>query len=170
MGPVSAKTSIDVPRERVYEILSDLSNRGSFTDHFIDELRLQRIDPVGVGAALRFRVADRGFWMETVIAESDPPFRLVERGRGGRLDRVPVATIWELVEGPGPSGCEVTVTFVTEPRTLADKVLDSLRNLRGTERWYRRQWRRALARLKQLAESGEEPERVVVAGADRIPS
>ena len=108
--------------------------------------------------------------METVIAESDPPFRLVERGRGGRLDRVPVATIWELVEGPGSSGCEVTVTFVTEPRTHADRVLDSLRHLRGNERWYRRQWRRALARLKQLAESGEEPERVVVAGADRIPS
>ena len=151
-------------------MLSDLSNRGAFTDHFIDELRLQRIDPVGVGAALRFRVADRGFWMETVIAESEPPFRLVERGRGGRLDRIPVSTIWELVEGPGSSGCEVTVTFVTEPHTGGDRVLDSMRNLRGAERWYRRQWRRALSRLKELAESGAEPERVVVAGADRIPS
>ena len=59
---------------------------------------------------------------------------------------------------------------VVEPRTHADRVLDSLRHLRGNERWYRRQWRRALARLKQLAESGEQPERVVVAGADRIPS
>jgi uncharacterized protein YndB with AHSA1/START domain len=170
VGTVSAKTSIDVPRERVYDMLSDLSCRGAFTDHFIDELRLQRIDPVGVGAALRFRVADRGFWMETVIAESEPPFRLVERGRGGRLDRIPASTIWELVEGPGQSGCEVTVTFVTEPHTPADRALDSLGNLRGVERWYRRQWRRALARLKELAESGTELERVVVAGADRIPS
>ncbi len=170
MGPVSAKTTIDVPREQVYELLIDLANRRSFTDHFIDELRLQRIDPVGVGAAMRFRVADRGFWMESVIAESAPPYRLTERGRGGRLDRVPVSTIWELVEGPAPSSCEVTVTFVTQPKNIADRALDSAANLRGAERWYRRQWRRALARLKGLAESGEEPARLVVAGADRIPS
>jgi uncharacterized protein YndB with AHSA1/START domain len=159
-----------VPREQVFELLNDLAIRRSFTDHFIDELRLQRIDPVGVGAALRFRVADRGFWMETVIAESEPPHRLTERGRGGRLDRIPASTVWELVEGPAPSSCEVTVTFVTEPQSVTDKALDSAANLRGVERWYRRQWRRALDRLKELAESGEAPARVVVAGADRIPS
>jgi uncharacterized protein YndB with AHSA1/START domain len=170
VGPVSAKTTIDVPRERVYELIADLANRPAFTDHFIDELRLQRMASTGVGAALRFRVAERRFWMESVIAESEPPHRLIERGRGGRLDRIPLATVWELVEGPAPSSCEVTVTFVTEPQTLADKLADAAASLRGAERWYRRQWARALARLKDLAESGAEPERVVVAGADRIPS
>ncbi len=170
MGPVSAKTSIDVPRERVYELLVDLANRAAFTDHFIDELRLQRMESAGVGAALRFRVADRGFWMETVVAEADAPYRLVERGRGGRLDRVPVSTVWELVEGPSPSSCVVSVTFVTQPRILPDKLHDAAAHLLGRERWYRRQWSRALSRLKQIAESGQEPPRVVVAGADRIPS
>jgi uncharacterized protein YndB with AHSA1/START domain len=170
LGPVSAKTTIDVPREQVYELLNDLANRASFTDHFIDELRLQRIEPAGVGAALRFHVTKRKFWMETVIVESDPPYRLIERGRGGRLDRVPVATHWELVEGPSPASTVLTVTFVTQPQSFPDKLLDRAGHLRGVERWYRRQWARALTRLKDLAESGAEPARVVVAGADRIPS
>jgi uncharacterized protein YndB with AHSA1/START domain len=170
LGPVSAKTTIDVPREQVFELLNDLANRASFTDHFIDELRLQRMESAGVGAALRFRVTDRGFWMETVIAEVDAPHRLVERGRGGRLDRVPVSTVWELADGAAPASCEVSVMFVTEPQNAADRAHDAAGHLRGAERWYRRQWSRTLARLKELAESGEEPPRVVVAGADRIPS
>ena len=36
------------------------------------------------------------------------------------------------------------------------------------ERWYRRQWARALARLREIAESDTEPPRLVVAGADRL--
>jgi hypothetical protein len=108
--------------------------------------------------------------METVIAESDPPHLLLERGRGGRLDRIPVSTVWELVEGPGLGGCEVTVTFVTEPVALVDRLGDSIGRVRGVEGWHRRQWARTLSRLKDLAESSQEPERVVVAGADLIPS
>lgn len=170
MGPVSATAVIDVPRESVHKLLSDLANRGAFTDHFVDELRMQRMESAGVGAAARFRIPKRKLWMETVIAESDAPFRLVERGRGGRLDRIPLSTVWELVEGASSDSCEVTVTFVTEPRNFFDRAQDAAAGLRGTERWYRRQWARALSRLKDLAESGEAPERVVVAGADRIPS
>ena len=104
MGPVSAKTTIDVPREQVFGLLSDLADRASFTDHFIDELRASANRVGGSRAALRFR--DRpiaGFWMETVIAEIDAPHRLVERGRGGRLDRVPVSTVWELADGAAPA-------------------------------------------------------------------
>jgi hypothetical protein len=108
--------------------------------------------------------------METVIAEVDAPYRVLERGRGGRLDRIPISTVWQLVEGPSADSCEVTVTFVTEPQTIADRAMDAGGGLRGTERWYRRQWKRALARLRDLAESGATPERVVVAGADRTPS
>ena len=170
MGPVSATISIDVPRQAVHDLLADLANRPAFTDHFIDEFRLERIDSAGVGAAARFRIPARKVWMETVITESDPPYRLVERGRGGRLDRIPISTVWELVEGPGLDGCEAIVTFVTEPVTLADRLLDRAATARGVERWYRRQWARALSRLKALAESGQEPKRVAVAGADRIPS
>jgi uncharacterized protein YndB with AHSA1/START domain len=163
MGPVSATTSIDAPREDVFELLVDLAVRPAFTDHFIDEYRLERLESAGVGAAARFRITDRSFWMETVIAEVDAPYRLVERGRGGRVDRIPIATVWELVEGPSAETCNVSVTFVMEPQSFAHRT-------RGSERWFRRQWSRSLARLRALAESAEPPPRIEVAGADRLPS
>src|SRR5207244_4818374 len=108
MGPVSVTTPIDAPRERVYPLLADLAIRPAFTDHFIDEFRLERLASAGVGAAARFRIRDRGLWVETVIEETSPPYRLVERGAGGRLDHMHVHTVWELVEAAAPSGCEVT--------------------------------------------------------------
>jgi Polyketide cyclase / dehydrase and lipid transport len=160
MGPVSATVSIDAPRERVHPLLADLAVRPAFTDHFIDEFRLERLDSTGVGAAARFRIRERRLWMETVIAESAPPYRLAERGAGGRLDRMPVHTVWELVEAAVPSGCEVTVTFVIEETGPFDRP--------GHERWYRRQWGRALGRLRDLAESDARPPRLAVAGVDRL--
>ncbi len=169
MGPVSASTSIDAPREAVMELLTDLSVRPSFTDHFLDEYRLERLEPAGLGAAARFRIPDRGIWMESVIAEIETPHRVVERGHGGRLDRIPIATVWELVEGPSADSCELTVTFVMEPQTLADRAADTGAGLRGAERWFRRQWNRSLGRLRELAESGAAPARIEVAGADRNP-
>ena len=168
MGPVSATTTIDAPRERVHRLIGDLAFRPAFTDHFIDEFRLERLDSAGIGAAARFRVRDRGLWVGTVIAESDPPHRLVERGTGGRFDRRAVFCVWELVESASRRGCEVTVTFVVEPAGPIDRLSDALGHLRGGERWYRRQWSTALARLRPLAESSAEPPRLVVAGADRL--
>jgi hypothetical protein len=168
MGPVSATIPIDAPRERVHGLIGDLAVRPAFTDHFIDEFRLERLDSTGVGAAARFRIRDRGLWLETVIAESDPPHRLVERGAGGRGNRRPAFCVWELVETASRDGCEVTVTFVVEPAGPFDRVADAAAQLRGAERWYRRQWSRALARLRPIAESDAEPPRLVVAGAERL--
>jgi uncharacterized protein YndB with AHSA1/START domain len=165
VGPISVKTAIDAPRERVYEFLCDLANRPAFTDHFAEEFRLERIQPAGIGAAARFRVADSGFWMETVIDELSPPHRIFERGRGGRLDRIPIFTVWELTEGPSPEGCEVAVHFWTEPSHPLDRLRDAL----GAERRYRRRWAKALSRLKDLIESGRAVERVEVAGGERLP-
>ena len=165
MGPISVRRPIDAPREQVFEILCDLANRPAFTDHFMDQLRLERLESSGVGAAARMRVTKRGLWMETVIEEVSPPHRIVERGRGGRRwDRIPITTSWELVEAPG-AGCEVTLSFWTEPSHPADRLRDRF----GAERFYRRQWSVALSRLKELVESGRAPERVVVAGGDRLP-
>ena len=70
MGPVSATIAIDARRERVHRLIGDLGVRPAFTDHFIDELRLERLDPTGVGAAARFRIPERGIWIETVMLQS----------------------------------------------------------------------------------------------------
>jgi uncharacterized protein YndB with AHSA1/START domain len=164
MGPISLITNVDAPRERVFDSICDLATRPSWTDHFIREYRLQRIPAAGLGAAARFRVDAPGGirYMETVIAEADRPQRVVEHGRGGRLDRIPIRAVWELKGGAG-SPTTLTLTFWTEPTELVDR----LRGMRGS-RWWHRRWAQALRRLREQVESGAEPaERVRVAGGDR---
>jgi uncharacterized protein YndB with AHSA1/START domain len=166
VGPISATTPIDAPREEVFDFLSDLANRPAILDGFVDQYRLERLDPVGVGAAARFRITEAGLWMETVIEEAERPHRILERGRGGRVGRIPVTTAWELTEGASPDGCEVKVVFWTEPATAIDRVRE---RMPGAGRFYRRGWAGVLARLKHVIESGAPVERVAVAGGDRIP-
>ncbi len=165
MGPVIAETSIDAPRERVFEAIADLAYRPLFCDHFIEDFHLERLESSGAGAAARFRVDLKRFpiWMETVITELDPPHRIVETGRGSRADRMPIGTAWELVEGPAAT-TEVTVTFWADAESHADAAKGRL----GADRWYRRQWKRALERLRDRLEQGEPLEPVRVAGASRI--
>jgi uncharacterized protein YndB with AHSA1/START domain len=162
---VSASITIDAPRERVFEVISDLAYRPSFCDHFAKEYHVQRLETRGVGAAARFRTDAKRFpiWMETVIERVEPPHLLLERGRGSRADRMGTGTAWELVEGPG-STTELTVTFWIE----AGNPFDAVRSRLGAERWYRRAWQRALRRLQELLEGGEPIEPLRVAGTSRI--
>lgn len=163
MRPVSATTTIDARRERIFDLLVDMSVRPAFTDHFIDEFRLQRIEPIGSGASARFRLESSGQWMDSAIAELDRPYRILERGRGGRENRIATRTAWELVDSPGDA-TELTVTFWTEPSHPFDRLREP-----WSARSLRRGWRRALERLKQLAETGSLPEHVGVAGGPRVP-
>ena len=162
MGPVSERIAIDAPRDAVFEILSDLSARPSFTDHFAEGFHLLRIDPVGKGAGARFKLRETG-WIDSIIEEVDRPHRLVERGMGGYLNRVPNVTEW-LLSDYGAAGCEVQLTFWTEPKHATDK----LRDARASERKLGKGLRKALERLRDVAESGEAPERIAVAGGDRL--
>ncbi len=164
MGPISLTTSVDAPRERVFDFLCDLGVRESWTDHFASEFRLERMPAQGVGAAARFRVdAPAGVrYMETVIAEADRPFRVVEHGRGGRLDRTPIRTVWELEEGPTTT---VTLTFWTAPPSAFDRVREL-----GRTRWWRRRWMKALRRMREQIETGAAGSRTEVAGGARLPS
>jgi uncharacterized protein YndB with AHSA1/START domain len=165
MGPISVTRAIDAPRDLIFEFVSDLANRPAFTDHFLREYRLERFESAGVGAAARMRIPKAGLWMESVIVEASRPHRILEQGKGGRLDRIPILTAWEFVEGPGAETSEVTVRFGTEPLHPVDRV----RELRRGERFYRRQWSTALSRLKDLIESGQHGDRVVIAGGARAP-
>src|SRR3954451_5020225 len=165
MGPVSADIANDAPRERIFDVLCDLANRPAFTDHFLRDHRLERFESAGVGASARMRIAKPRLWMETVVVEADRPYRIAESGKGGRLDRIPILTAWEIVEGPASATSVVTVRFATEPAHPVDRA----RELRFGERFYRRQWSAALSRLKDLVESGRSAERVAIAGGARMP-
>jgi len=165
MGPVSAEVEIDVPRERAFEFIRDLANRPSFTDHFVSGFHLTRIESEGVGAGARFRfeVPLRRVWADTTIVEVDPPHRIVEQGRGGRGNRTPSTTLWELTEGPG-SLTRARVSHWTEPRPL-DRVPEIL--TMASPR-YERGWREAMRRLRDLLEAEAVVEdRVTVAGGNR---
>jgi uncharacterized protein YndB with AHSA1/START domain len=163
MGPVSAEVEIDAPRERAFEAIGDLSRRPSFTDHFLEGFHLTRIDSSGIGAGARFRLRQppRSIWMDTAIAELDPLREIVERGRGGRGNRIPVTTVWELREGAG-SLVRVRVSQWAEPAGRLDKALEKLV---GASLRTERDWREALRRLRELLES-ERPatEAALVAG------
>jgi uncharacterized protein YndB with AHSA1/START domain len=162
--PISATALIDVPRERVFDLLTDLSIRPAFTDHFIGDYRLERLAPRGVGAAARFRLGGR-YWMGTVIEAAEHPHLVRESGQGGRSNRVGVFTVWELAEGASPQSCEAKVVFWTEPVTRFDKLAE-----RRLRRGLRRDWKRALVRLRAIAEEGTAVERVTVAGGERLPA
>jgi len=156
---------IDVPRERAFEFLADLANRPAFMGRFLSDFRLQRLESTGAGAAARFRVRERGLWMETVITEIDAPYRIIEEGRGSRLGRMPVHTAWETTEA-GISACQVKVVHWTEPSHLLDKLAEKAP---GMERWYGRALTGTLAQLRVLLEGGSTADRVAVAGGDRVP-
>jgi uncharacterized protein YndB with AHSA1/START domain len=166
MGPISAEVEIDAPRERVFSLLADLAVRPRFTSHFLSGFHLTRIESSGVGAGARFRVEAplRSVWMDTTIIELEEPFRIVERGRGGRVNRIPTNTVWELTEGPGAL-TTVRLSHWTEPANPVDRGLEILS---AGSVWQERGWRQALKRLRDGLESGEwEGERIAVAGGNR---
>jgi uncharacterized protein YndB with AHSA1/START domain len=165
MGPLRTEIEIDVPREQLFATLADLAARPSFTDHFLTDFHLTRIDAVGAGAGARFRARGplRSVWMDTTIVSTEEPFRIVEEGRGGRGNRIRSHTVWELIEGPGALTA-VRVSHWTEPAAV-DRVLELL-SLGSV--WQARGWRQALRRLRDNLESDQPVvERIAVAGGNR---
>jgi len=165
MGPISAAAEVDVSRERAFEAIADLSLRPAFADHFLGDFHLTRIESRGIGAGARFRIEAplRKVWMDTTIVELDEPHLIVERGRGGRNNRVPNHTVWELTDGPGRL-TTVRVAHWTEPGSI-DRGLEVLS---AGSAWQQRGWRDAMRRLREGLESGAwEGERVAIAGGNR---
>lgn len=165
MGPVSAEIEIDAPRERVFATIADLARRPSFTDGFQRGFHLTRIASTGIGAGARFRSGSRlrKVWMDTAVAELESPHKLVEHGRGGRANRIPTTTVWELTEGGG-SLTRVQVSFWTEPSNPLDGALEVLSGGAGAAQ---RGWREALRRLRdQLESEASPPPPIGVAGGN----
>ena len=56
VDPFTVTTTISAPRELVFEYLADIANHAEFTDHYLVDWHLTRVDSYGSGAGARFRI------------------------------------------------------------------------------------------------------------------
>jgi len=149
LDPITVSTNIELPREVVFDYLKDIANHAEFTDHYLVDWHLTRVDTVGLGAGARFRVKapfNRFAWADMTLAELQPPFRIVERGRGGKFNRIKMIGTYEIFERHvGVS--EVQYTFETDVSMPSDRLFDILG--RG---WTRRKAKKAMHRLRAILE------------------
>jgi uncharacterized protein YndB with AHSA1/START domain len=150
VDPITVATTIDCPREQVFEYLADIANHAEFTDHYLVDWRLTREDSYGAGAGARFRVKAplaRFAWADVTFAEVQAPFRIVEHGRGGKYNRIRMLGVYEVSLGPGGTS-KVQYTLETLPVMLSDRLKGAL----GGRSWNRRQAAKALRRLRSILE------------------
>jgi uncharacterized protein YndB with AHSA1/START domain len=159
---VTVSTVISAPREQVFDFVCDLAGRPAYTDHFMRDYRLARVDPVGPGAAARFqlRAPLAKEYAELTIIEADRPWQIVEEIRVGRRGRNRSVAVYEfIVEGGGVTRVELTT--YSEPATVIDRVKEV-----GAAAWIRRQTKKALERLRLIFEEPPRGElkRATIAG------
>jgi uncharacterized protein YndB with AHSA1/START domain len=160
---VTVSTVISAPREQVFDYLADIANHSEFTDHYLVDWHLTRVDSVGLGAGARFRVkapGNRFSWAEVSFVEVERPHRIVEVGRTGKNNRIRTLGTYELAQGASGT-TRVRFTLQTIPSTLSDRLLEGL----GARGWMRRKGERAMRRLRAIIERNEDRGgRVTVAG------
>lgn len=152
MNPFTVSTTIDLPREEIFEYLADIANHAEFSDHYMVDWHLTREDSYGAGAGARFRIKaplSRFSWADMSFAEVQPPFRIVARGRGGKFNRIKMLTVWEIHQAAAGTS-RVEYTFETQPKLISDRLLEVL----AGRAWARRKARRSLRRLRSILEQG----------------
>jgi uncharacterized protein YndB with AHSA1/START domain len=163
VDPVSTSILVSAPREQVFDYLQDIANHPEFTDHYLVDWHLTRIDSVGRGAGARFRIkapGNRFSWADVTFVEVERPHRIVEAGRTGKNNRIRTLGVYDLAPGAGDT-TRVQFTIETVPATFADRLLEGL----GARAWCRRQNVRAMRRLRAVIERGEgDGQRVTVGG------
>lgn len=165
MIPVTVHTHISAPREEIYDYLVDLAGRVAFADHYQESFHLTSPRSVGAGAGARFRL--RGRWAEIVIVEALRPRLISEQGGLGRLGATRLYSEYALSRAAeGQTRVDLTTGTDTRGR------LGALREGPLWRRWYRRQSKVALERLRKVFE--ERPEgtlaRTSVAGFEASKS
>ena len=164
MREVTVHTVISAPREQIFDFVSDLSRRPAFSDHYMREYRLARVNPRGVGAAARFKLKLplAKEWAELEIKVCDRPKRIVEDGRIGRLGRSRLVAVYDFIpEAAGTTRVELTT--YSEPGNAIEKFKQT-----GAHGWMKRRSRKALRRLRDIfeTENAEELAQTTIAGAD----
>ena len=149
MDPVTAHVVIDRPREEVFDYLSDIANHPEFSDHYLTEWRLTRVNSVGRGAGARFKLdtRDRFAWGDMTFIEVERPYKIVAAGRGGKFNRNKTWTTWTL--SPSGQATRVEVTTESVPALITDKFIETAFRRRG---WTKRGLRKALNRMQSILE------------------
>ena len=153
MDPVELTIHIDRPREEVFDYLADIANHPEFTDHYLKEWRLTRVDSYGPGAGARYRMDapfQRFGWSDLTFVEVEAPRRIVAVGRGGKFNRIKTFASWSLEPASG-GGTRLEFVFETEPALPTDKFVESL----GFRGWFKRKSNKGLRRLRRILEEGE---------------
>ena len=162
MDPVTSSITIGRPREEVFDYLADVANHPEFSDHYLKDWHLTRVDSVGRGAGARFRRdrrLDRFGWQDMTFIEVERPFRIVAAGRGGKFNRNMTYSTWVL--SPSSGGTKVEYTTEIEPKLPTDRFMEAF----GLRRWSKRGGRRALQRLQSILEEDlDRGKRATVAG------
>jgi uncharacterized protein YndB with AHSA1/START domain len=154
VDPFTVTTTIARPREEVFEYLADIANHAEFTDHYLTHWHLTREDSYGTGAGARFKIEapfSRFAWADVTMSEVQPPFRIVERGRGGKYNRVRMLSSWTL--SPGSSGTtRVEYTLESVPALPSDRLMELIVG----RAWNRRQAAKAMRRLRTILEENRD--------------
>jgi uncharacterized protein YndB with AHSA1/START domain len=153
MREVSVSAIISAPREEVFDFVSDLAARPAFTGHFMDDYRLARVQPVGLGAAARFKLNAplAKEYAELTITRADRPRQIIEEIRYGRRGRNRSVAVYDFSR-ESANVTRVELTTFSEAATLVDRLKEI-----GAAGWIKRKTRKSLDRLRMVF---EEPDRV----------
>ena len=164
MREVKVSTVISAPREEVFDFVSDLAARPAFTDHYLRDYRLARVNAVGLGAAARFKLKLplAKEYAELSVTEVDRPRRIVEQVRVGRRGRNRSLALYEFTS-EAADRTRVELTTYSEPATPIDRLKEI-----GAAGWIRRKTKKSLERLRRIFEEPiKDPlKRASIAGYD----
>jgi uncharacterized protein YndB with AHSA1/START domain len=169
MREVNVSTVISAPREEVFDFVADLAARPAYTDHYMEDYRLARVQPVGLGAAARFRLnmPRSREYVELTVTKADRPRQIVEEMRLGRRGRVRAIAVYDFTR-ESPSVTRLELTTYSEPATMVDRLKET-----GAAGWTRRQSRKSLERLRRIFEEPQKQplKRATIAGyePDKAP-
>ena len=151
MRPFTLGITIDAPRELVFDYLADIANHVEFSDHYLKDFRLERLNSKGEGAAARFKYAlGSRDWGEIVLGDLERPYRITVEGQRGRLGRIKTRAVYTLTAyGGDMTRLEYEVS--STPATRVDRLREAL----GWGAWLKLQSRRALRRLAKVLEEGQ---------------
>jgi uncharacterized protein YndB with AHSA1/START domain len=162
MREVSVSVVISAPREEVFDFVCDLAVRPTFAGHFMEDYRLARVQPVGVGAAARFKLDAplANEYAELTIVRADRPREIVEEIRYGRRGRNRSVAIYDFTR-ESANVTRVEFRTFSEPATVVDRMKEV-----GAAGWLKRKSAKSLDRLRMVFEEPGriEQKRVTIAG------